>query len=125
MGKEGTSEKPQPRMVTSFNKTQLESVQNWLANNVDLSEASSFLRNFIRALDAVKLDEKGKQMDDKARDRLRYGLAVINILRKEGVRPDSVVGVIQVWQGTTPDENKLEIRYDYKRSNSEPRLRRY
>ena len=95
----------QPHIVASFTKPQMESVAAWLTREV-LTNG----RTFDSALETVELDEKGKVMNEKNRNRLRYGLSTINILYKEGVRLDQIRGTIQVWQ-KTPDENKLEIDY--------------
>lgn len=109
-----SSEKFQPRMVASFSKPQLESVGSWLRRELldsgVLDHGQTSTQVIDKALEEKKLDEKGKVMDAKSRNRIIYGLATINILRKEGVRLDQIIGTIQVWQGT-PDENKLEVRY--------------
>ena len=127
MERKGSSEKFQPRMVASFSRPQMESVGSWLKRVVldrqVLDHGITFTEAFDRIFETEKLDEKGKTMDEKSRNRLRYGLATINILHKEGMRLSQIIGTIQVWQ-TTPDENKLEIRYD----TIQPRnfgLRRY
>ena len=110
MERKGNSEKFQPRMVASFSKPQMESVAAWLTKEV-LNSGTTNGRTFDSALETVELDEKGKTMNEKSRKRLTYGLATINILHKEGMRLNQIIGTIQVWQ-RTPDENKLEILYD-------------
>ena len=115
MEREKGHEQSQPRIVASFSKPQIESVGAWMrrvyrdrkAQNHDIT----FEEAFYTALKTEDLDEKGKIMNNKSRKRLRYGLATINILRKEDVRLDQIIGTIQVWQAT-PDENALEVRYD-------------
>ena len=94
----------------------------WSEKNVTQT-GSSFTQDFLRDVETAEFDEKGKKMDGKAKNRLIYGLATINILHKERMQLNQIIGTIQVWQ-TTPDENKLEIRYD----TIQPRnfgLRRY
>ncbi len=105
MERKGPSEKFQPIMVASFNRPQIESVATWLVLNSITNG-----RTFESALETVGLDEKGKVMDVKSKKRLRYG-ETINILYRKGVRINQIAGIIQVWQ-TTPDDNKLEFRYD-------------
>ncbi len=117
MERKGNSEKFQPRMVASFSRRQIESVGVWLGRTYldrkakALDHGITSAEAFDRALETTKLDEKGKIMDEKSSKRLTYGLATINILLKEDVRFDQIIGTIQVWQ-VTPDEDKLEIRFD-------------
>ena len=108
MERKGSREKFQPRMVASFSSPQIDSVAAWLKREV--LDSTIYGRTFYGALQTVKLDEKGRVMDEKSRKRLTYGRDTINMLHEEGVKINQIAGTIQVWQ-TTPDEHKIELRY--------------
>jgi hypothetical protein len=115
MGIESEPKKFQPRMVASFSKTQLMSVATWFNENAQdfIQGKSTFTEASNNALKTVQIDEKGKVMNEEARKRLGYGIKVLGMLLVEETYFDftEIQGRVQVWQ-TTPDENKLEIRYN-------------
>jgi len=123
MVQERESKKFQPRMVASFNRVQLMSVVMWVRANVpDFIEGqSTFTEACNNALKTVQIDEKGKEMNEKARKRLGYGIKVLDTLlvRKTYFNFSGIQGRVQVWQ-MTPDEDKIEVRNNYIRG-----LRRY
>ena len=122
MEKKTGSEKFQPRMVASFSKIQLLYVFLWSEKNVTQT-GPSFTQDFLRVLETAELDEKGKSMNGKAKNRLKYGEKAISALLSHGHHLDQIQGLVTVWQAT-PDEDKVEIRYD----TIQPRnfgLRRY
>ena len=104
MERKAGSEKFQPRMVASFNRFQLEQVLLWVQHNNVTTNSS-----FAHALKTLPLDEKGKPMNEKSKNRLSCGVSAAIAMEKEG-GDLSRVRNIQVW--STPDKNKLDIHWD-------------
>ena len=82
MEQKGNSEKFQPHMVASFTKTQIQSIEAWVRNNVVPTEGLNYLQTFSRALIAAEVDNKGKVMEEKSRKRIKYGMLVISELHR-------------------------------------------
>jgi len=104
MERKVNSEKFQPIISASFNRFQLEQVLLWVQHNNVTTNSS-----FVHALKTLPLDEKGKPMNEKSKNRLSCGVSTLIVMEKEG-QDLSRVRNIQVW--STPDKNKLDIRWD-------------
>lgn len=109
MEKEKGPERFQPRIVASFSKIQLLKIYLWSKKNVTQT-GLSFTRDFLKTVETVEFDERGKKMDGKAKNRLIYGEKVISDLLNYGHQLDQIQGVVTVWQ-LTPDKDKLEVRW--------------
>lgn len=123
MERKGSSEKFQPRMVASFSKIQLLNVFLWSEKNVTQT-GPSFTQDFLRVLETAELDEKGESMNEKAKNRLKYGEKVISDLLSHGHHLDQIQGLVTVWQ-LAPDGKDVEIRWELNKNNSNQRQRRY
>lgn len=98
-----SSEKFQPKMVASFDRSQLINFFEWGRRNKVTGKPA-----LDRVLQTVGIDEDGNIMDETDRKRLRYGIAAVSglIIRKQNVNE---VLQVQMWQ-ETPDEDKLTMR---------------
>lgn len=99
MERKSGTEKFKPLMVAAFSKGQLRQVNEWAWKNTQAIEGSL---NFLKALEIIELDEKGKSMNEKSRNRLNYAIKAIKQLADDRCRLHQIQGPVIVWQ-TGPD----------------------
>ncbi len=107
------AERFQPRTLASFSVHQMEQVMLWAHDN-GVTEAMKeqglrFSEAFNTALDIAQMDEKGKLMGEKGRNRLKLALTALARVAERQADFKGIQGDISVW--STPDPETFEVRW--------------
>lgn len=108
------AERFQPRTLASFNKHQIEQVFLWAHRN-DVTKAKdsgqTFVDAFSQAIQTAELDEKGKPMNERGRERLQLASKVFVAFGKNQVDFVDLKGDVTVWQ-ISKDPERIEVRWN-------------
>ena len=121
------TEKFQPKTLAQFSVHQMEQVMMWAHNN-GVTEAIRdqgirFTDAFYKTVETAQLDERGKPMNERGRERLRLALTVLARLTGGKEEFKDIIGPITVWQ-VTPNPNEVEVRWTIKDTRYPPSLNR-
>lgn len=114
MGIESEPKEFQRIIVASFTKGQLQRVIMWYRANVNFQDGRDFGAIVDEALVKAELDEQGKAMTEKAKNRIRYGGTIITNAMASGIDMNNVTGEIKLWQVKADQSAPYAFRIDWK-----------